>query len=409
MDSFNVSATDNTGEVELRLLSDIPNGQVGAHSILIEAVDSSGNSTTASTTLLVKADDLAPVFSGLSDMVAYLHTSLPNLTSGVRAVDSLDGAVDFWYDASGVDMDTAGTYQIPYTASDSSGNLATAIRKLTVKEDDVAPEFRSLTNLYLVVGSQAPDYADGVSAVDNVDGAVDFSFDASGVDYDTPGVYYVIYTAADKAGNTATGRRRVTIKSSATEPDAQVTVFAGDSIMTGMDKSVYNGVASVTIPGEKQVVAYVGLGTVTFRTRTVFDGLTGVQKVSAYNPSRIYIMLGMNEIEYTSVSALTQKYTVLLEELMEACPSSDIVVLAVSPVSASVAAARTGFQNIPALNAALERMAESLGLHFYDYTADFADDNGYLRAEYSGGDGIHWKKSGYTKFAELISNYDATL
>lgn len=96
-----------------------------------------------------------------------------------------------------------------------------------------------------------------------------------------------------------------TTKSKTTK--AKVTVFAGDSISTGLSGS-YNGISKIKIGGSKHVVAYTGINTQTFQTKTVFGGKTGVAKVTSYNPTRVYIMLGMNEINWRTPSAVVSNY-----------------------------------------------------------------------------------------------------
>ncbi|MCC8168525.1 MAG: fibronectin type III domain-containing protein [Clostridiales bacterium] len=191
--------------------------------------------------------------------------------------------------------------------------------------------------------------------------------------------------------------------------EKKVTVFAGDSITTGLYASVYDGISAVNISGSKQVVAYTGINTTTFRTKEVMDGMTCFDKLVSYDPTRVYFMLGMNEVEWQDVSRMIEKYTELIEEFAESCPDAEIVILSVSPVSSSVAGSRTGFQKIPELNSQLKTMAESLGVNYYDYTDSFKDSKGYLLSKYNGGDGIHWNSKGYTLFGELITEYDNTL
>ncbi len=186
----------------------------------------------------------------------------------------------------------------------------------------------------------------------------------------------------------------------------RVTVFAGDSIATGLYASEYNGISMMDISGSNRVVAYKGLNTMTYQTTPVFDGEPGLDHVIGLQPYRVYFMLGINEIEWRSVSAIMKNYREIIETIQEEVPATDLVVLAVSPVSRSVASSRTGFKNISRLNAQLKAMAKQYGIRYYDYTASFKDSSGYLKSQYNSGDGIHWNISGYRTFARVISAYD---
>ncbi|MCD8054132.1 MAG: GDSL-type esterase/lipase family protein [Lachnospiraceae bacterium] len=189
----------------------------------------------------------------------------------------------------------------------------------------------------------------------------------------------------------------------------RITVFAGDSIATGLYASEYNGISMMDIPGTNKVVAYKGLNTMTYQTRARFNGMSGLEKVISYQPYRVYLMLGINEIEWRKVNPIVEDYAEIVEAIQDESPATDIVILSVSPVSRSVASKSSGFKNIEKLNKKLKAMAEEYGVKYYDYSAAFEDSSGYLLSKYNDGDGIHWPKAAYRKFAKLISAYDAEL
>ncbi len=189
----------------------------------------------------------------------------------------------------------------------------------------------------------------------------------------------------------------------------KVTVFAGDSITTGLYASSYNGISKIGISGLLQVVAYTGINTQNFSTKAAFGSQSCLSKIISYNPTRVYIMLGMNEVEYVTADTYISYYKKIIQKIQNSCPGVDIVVLSISPVTQSVAARRKGFQKIDSFNSKLKSMARKLGCRYYNFAAGFKNASGYLKSEYSGGDGIHWNAKGYQKFGELITAYDAKL
>ncbi|MCD7747387.1 MAG: DUF5011 domain-containing protein [Firmicutes bacterium] len=211
LDDFVVSVSDASGEVELRLMTELPIGEIGTYTVTIEAEDSSGNVTSKDTVFEVMADDVAPVISGLSDISVYEHAGAPDYLSGVSARDNVDGECEVTYDASGVDLDTVGTYYVIYYAEDVDGNVAEEKRRVIVMKDEEAPVFSGLTDMTKYKGTSAPDYTSGVTATDNVDGSVSFTYDASSVNMKAVGTYYITYTATDEAGNVATATRKLVI------------------------------------------------------------------------------------------------------------------------------------------------------------------------------------------------------
>lgn len=214
------SATDLSGEVTVTLLQQPDSSKTGTYTIGVEAVDINGNKTTAEAVLTVVKDTDPPTFSGLKKL-SVDKDKKPNYTSGVTATDAKDGKVAFEYDDSQVDLSKPGTYTVTYTAQDKAGNKATQQRKLTVLADTQAPKFSGLKEIS-ANKNQKPDYTAGVTAKDNWDGNVEFTYDDSKVDLSKAGTYYVTYTAKDKAGNVANSRRKVVVNHDQEDTNALV-------------------------------------------------------------------------------------------------------------------------------------------------------------------------------------------
>lgn len=192
-----------------------------------------------------------------------------------------------------------------------------------------------------------------------------------------------------------------------TMPYNRTTLFAGDSLMSGL--RTYNILNEIAIGGNKGVVAAIGLNTITFRTRRVFDGKSGVESITSAKPYRVYIMLGDNDIHYLQKEDVIAGYREILKDIRSGSPNTDIVVLAATPVTSTQVAKRSGFAQIPAFNKSLETLAKSMGARYYDCTAFLKDSTGWLKTSYAAGDGIHWKASAYHEFGKLLEAYDKSL
>jgi len=83
-------------------------------------------------------------------------------------------------------------------------------RPAELPKDTQAPVFSGIHPIEILQGDGVA-YRNGVSAVDDVDGEVSFSVDASSVDPNKAGVYSVTYRAADKAGNERIEKTTVTV------------------------------------------------------------------------------------------------------------------------------------------------------------------------------------------------------
>lgn len=72
------------------------------------------------------------------------------------------------------------------------------------KEPDIVPpHITGVKDITYFIGRNEPNYLDGVIATDHIDGDLTsrIEVDVSEVDLNTPGIYRIIYTVSDKAGN----------------------------------------------------------------------------------------------------------------------------------------------------------------------------------------------------------------
>ena len=119
-------------------------------------------------------DTKPPVFSGVEDMVVAKNAAL-DYEAGVTARDNADGKVPFTYDASRVDITSAGIYYVTYTASDRQGNTTTYRRKIEVKQDT-----EDTKALVQAVAENLGNYAEDIR--DYVRSSISYSSDWGGDD-----------------------------------------------------------------------------------------------------------------------------------------------------------------------------------------------------------------------------------
>lgn len=135
LEDFLVSVTDLSELKEVRFASQFDVNTKATYDVIIEAEDIHGNVTAATTTLWVTDDMMAPTISGnLMEITVEKHSE-PDFLEGFSAYDWVDGDCQVQCDTSKLDMHTAGTYYITYTATDSSGNVASVKRKVIVNHD----------------------------------------------------------------------------------------------------------------------------------------------------------------------------------------------------------------------------------------------------------------------------------
>ena len=147
VDDFVASVFDHSGEVELRLLTELSFDTEGKFPVTIEAKDIHGNVTTGETLLVITTDTTPPKFSGLGTLSVEKNSN-PDFLKGVKAVDKIDGNCEITYDVGKLDLSKAGTYYVTYRTSDTAGNVTTAKRKVVVEHDaaDTAALVKSIAN-----------------------------------------------------------------------------------------------------------------------------------------------------------------------------------------------------------------------------------------------------------------------
>ena len=132
---------------------------------------------------------------------------------GASATDDIDGdvAVETYLPnefIEAIQFNIAGTYQVIYTATDSSGNSSSTTRIVNIEEDTIPPSLdfaqgSSSTYEYELgwtfdIGNIEPPIV-----TDNCDGDY-LSYNVShNVDTSSPGTYTITFTATDSSGNTA--------------------------------------------------------------------------------------------------------------------------------------------------------------------------------------------------------------
>ena len=132
-EDFVVSAEDISGKPVISAVQ-LPDPYAeGAHTITIEAADSSGNVTRKEATLWISGDEDPPIIQGADKELTVQKDSSPNLLEGVSATDETDGKCDVTVDTSGLDLSKPGSYSVTYSAMDKSGNTAACQRTIIVE------------------------------------------------------------------------------------------------------------------------------------------------------------------------------------------------------------------------------------------------------------------------------------
>lgn len=106
-------------------------------------------------------------------------------------------------------------------ANSTESTEAVPVAESPAITDLEAPVISGVTDKTITIG-EGISYMQGVTVTDNVDSDIELSVDNSNVDLNSPGEYTVIYTATDKAGNTATVSSTITVLEEETQNESEI-------------------------------------------------------------------------------------------------------------------------------------------------------------------------------------------
>ncbi|KRT57715.1 protein of unknown function (DUF5011) [endosymbiont of Ridgeia piscesae] len=189
----------------------VDSSTAGSYTVTYSVTDAAGNSASASRSVEV-VDSSDPVITLEGDNPVAIEAGTPFIDPGASAEDDVDGDITDRILVDGeVDVETAGSYQLTYTVSDSAGNTATVIRTVDVVAAS-APIIALLgDNPYEVeLGVEFSD--PGATANDAFDGDISDRIEVTGsVDSGSVGSYMLVYSVSDNAGNSTEEMRTVLV------------------------------------------------------------------------------------------------------------------------------------------------------------------------------------------------------
>ena len=210
--------------ISLEVSNPVDTSSLGEYIISYSAKDGSGNPADPVTRKVTVKDRFVPEITLVGGGELVLEAGSTFADPGVSALDSFEGDLSIKISVAGfVNSNVYGEYVLVYSVADSSGNRATAVRKIIVR-DTAAPELTLLGNTEYQISKGQLFKEPGYTAVDALDGNVGSLVEIQGtVDTSTAGKYELIYIAKDKSGNEAAGlKRRIEVIGDKIAPRLQI-------------------------------------------------------------------------------------------------------------------------------------------------------------------------------------------
>ena len=208
-------------------------------------------------------DTIPPVISINSGPLVLVELGDSYTDTGATAIDDVDGVVTVTYSGT-VNTDVLGLYTITYTASDSSGNTATASKMVQVI-DTTAPVL-VVTGASTVSTELGETYIDAGATATDLSGTINVITTGT-VDDDEVGTYVLTYIATDSSGNESTATRTVNV----VDTTAPVLTVAGDATVSSELGDTYTdaGATATDVSGPITVVTTGSVDTDTVGTYTL--------------------------------------------------------------------------------------------------------------------------------------------
>lgn len=221
---------------------------VGRYVLSYQAFDASGNQSSMKLRIVIVQDTVAPVVTLNGRDTMYVEVLQSFKDPGATATDNYDGAMDIplrkgdFYELFPLGVaNSLGEFKVAYHFTDRQGN-ENWVERVIVVQDTEAPQLELLGTKTVTLCRWASFMEPGTNISDNYDKTVVVTVDASQLNTQTAGFYYVLYTATDASGNTTVKERYVQVIDCNTSvydlDDLQVSVYPNPT--TGLVHVVFD-------------------------------------------------------------------------------------------------------------------------------------------------------------------------
>ncbi len=308
------SATDDPGNKNVTndviVTGSVDVNVIGDYTLRYKVSDINGNSAEAIRIVQVRDID-APMINTPSKVFWQVGTPFVN---PVSVTDNFDPNVNVTQSGN-INVNVFGTYTVNFTAEDFSGNVAGPVSVEFEVGDSVSPVISTLSGSeVIVVEVNKPNFFEPpVSAKDNYFPNVSLVRDASQVKIYEIGVYPIIYTATDGAGNSSTYTRIVhvvdTEKPSVIAPPLNIERWSGNydpmegvsAIDNYWSPSWFESNQAIEVVLDNVDVNYPGVYNIVYRAT---DGSGNVSALT----TRIVNVWTPTSAESVDLSAMVQVY-----------------------------------------------------------------------------------------------------
>ncbi len=128
--------------------------------------------------------------------------------------------------------------------------------------------------------------------------------------------------------------------------------------------------------------------------------------VEVKQPAMMVITLGVNGVSFMDEDYFKSEYTSLVEGIQSKSPNTKIILNSIYPVASNYEYLDSiNNEKIAAANKWVKEVAESTGVRFLDTQSVLHNDEGFMKYEYSNGDGLHLSTDGFQVVLHYIRTH----
>lgn len=134
------------------------------------------------------------------------------------------------------------------------------------------------------------------------------------------------------------------------------------------------------------------------------DILERLHQVTDGKPKKIFLLIGINDLngDPARTAKAVANIRTIIERIQTESPKTKLYVQSILPVGKS---REEKNREVKKANPEIKKICDEKGVTYIDIHSAFADEEGYLKQEYTINDGLHLNGAGYMAWAEILRPY----
>lgn len=153
------------------------------------------------------------------------------------------------------------------------------------------------------------------------------------------------------------------------------------------------------------------LGNPNIKNRGISGDTTGrilnrLDTIIQTKPKQVFLMVGINDFvnENKSIEELLNGYQIILSELQNQTPQTEVVIQSVLPINNDLALFSQNNDDVIKFNIKLQELAKKFNYEYLDIFSRLADSENQLDAQFTT-DGLHLNGKAYLIWKEVVKKY----